>query len=164
MFFENSLRLEIECDGFRKITPEVWLPTRMSVTDFAVKGFMPDEYAGRAIVRHDYKFTRLEANAADHEHLFAFDPEAGSLIIDETLVPEGQKGAIERADGSRGTPTVSYVVPADKDDLDAVIAQAVRDQTGKDWWPLGFWTTVLLVNAVILVVGYSIVRRRIAAR
>jgi hypothetical protein len=157
LFFEGNLSVEIECHELRKATSEIWLPTRMIVTEFAVEGFSPEQYAGRAIVKWDYRFTQLEANSKEHEHLFVFNPEPGSIIIDETL---GQRKTEYTVGESGGTPHVSYIAPVDKNDLDAVIAAAVREQTSTKLWPLGLSATVLIISVALSVVGYIIVSHR----
>ena len=145
---------ETSFDDFVLVAEGVWLPRKAQRSIFGGREF-DGQFVGQAIYRNDYKVLALEVNQPEHAAAFTVRPEAGSWIVDETLVPQVAQ-ANTTPNGQRIIPSVSYIQPASDADVEKTIERAkhgVRGELLEDkpaaTIGLAIWANVVLVIGLL---------------
>jgi hypothetical protein len=168
---DGRMILRYECSDFEKVVSNVWMPRTVVATNYGDQR-VPEPWRGKPMTEKRWDVSVLEANSPDHEAFFHLTPEPGSKVFDQTLKPVDLAGnPVEVKPLANGiVPTVAYVQPANRDDVEKVAKQARSNfATGSE---IGVrvgsssWRTVfIIVNiALIAMIVILLVGRKMAAR
>jgi hypothetical protein len=144
---------EFVATDFSEAIPTVWLPKRFRFVHYGA--------LGTPIFREDCETVQLTCN--DNSDTSAFDPgiETGSFVIDETLAAPSDREQPEQGQNRnpRINPSVSYIQPANNEDLEKVIEAARTEQLHPaNTNPLGEtrtnagWALIGLLNVLLIAV------------
>ena len=135
-----------EFTDFKPFGVGAWIAGKTITTSFGVKKSHPAEFEGKALTRITYSLTNLQRDDPASEALLRVDPKAGDFVLDQALVTGPGKGK----------DSVSYQVPADRQDLDRVINEAVaRDlaRQPRPWYRSPApWIVLVVAIAIVVVV------------
>lgn len=167
---DGAVATEFVARDFERLADHLWFPRSAWETLFASKSQAGGRFAGKPYVRTEMTVSRVELNRPEHLSSLSVTVPAGSLVMDETIAPVDEQGrAVAARDEPDVIPTVNYVTPADRADLDRVIQEA-RVSEGRRALdaPIkgNIVGMVLAFNAgllAILLVGYAYRSRRAAA-
>jgi hypothetical protein len=141
---------------FAEIVRGIWLP-QLCWWDLCAPAKAPERYRGKPLHRYVYTVTELSINnVPDSLFVIAIDP--GMTVGDASLLP--------RKDGKN--QFVTYVMPADKAQLEKTIQRALElrgDRAAeRSRFQLGLWVNGIIVLAVagVLLGRRCLVRRRSA--
>jgi hypothetical protein len=165
---------EVEAQDLQQLADGLWFPRRVVMTIYGSKDEAGGRYLGKPAFRVIDEVTRVELNNPAHLKFFSVDVPPGAMVSDQTLRPldqNGQEKPFPKAEGGV-VPATSYIMPADRADLEASLNEARRSagnpvppaplHRSSSVWP---WFVMLNVG-MILALGFSFVirRRRIAQR
>jgi hypothetical protein len=174
IFVGGQLFYEFECHDLKEVVAGVWMPWRIEGFSIGL-GAYPPEFVGKRILQVTRTVATLEANRNDLDDYFKVVPEAGALVIDETIPRSDEKGAplpTAEASGDKKN-SVAYVQPAKQADVDSAIKRAqeglgnvlepINDDApgAANWRRWLFVTTAVL--AIVAVVWLIVRRRRLIA-
>jgi|GEM_PF-5582772 len=177
---KGSLTFEAEYSDFEEVIEHVWLPRSVIETQYAGKDLLNGSYNGRPIFRRRNLVKLLRANDPADIALLSVDFPAGSVVSDQTLTAldrSGQEKALpepikQNLKYGQIVPSVSYVQPADRADLEKVVRDAQR-QSGRigenpfDDKPkhsgVVRWLVAVNLGILVFIVGV-IAYRRVRAR
>jgi hypothetical protein len=142
-----------ENSEFAEVRPGIRLPYAFRF-EICAAAAAPEPYRGKPMMRYNYRVTKLSVNDVPDSQ-FELPIEPGTTVVDVThSSPKGTSEA-QRA--------ISYVMPADKNQLDETLRRAIeaRDEpnrsAAKTWW------VVAAVNVVLVVVAGAVWLRRTKA-
>jgi len=120
--FRNEKReYAVECADFTEVAPGIWLPRQVDWYRIGSSD-LPAELCNQKLVRYRLTVKRLEVNNPEHDSLFSTRVPAGSLVHDVTMPPLNPDGTL--TEGKRKGQAITYIQPADDQDLDKVVFKA----------------------------------------
>jgi hypothetical protein len=155
----GAVAVTFDVEDLQDLGDGVWLPKLITYCRFGVAEEAGGVLTGKLLIEMTIRVVQAERNLPEHLTYFSVEVPAGSIVIDETLVDEKFAGDLSAASGVR--PAVSYIMPADKADLDRTILAArrrlaeesVSQRTPLDklrWWVVGINVCVVTVLLVYM--------------
>ncbi len=160
---------EIEARDFTKLAEDFWFPRLVTYTRYGTKEIAEGKYVGKPLSRDELHIDKVELNGKENPDVFSVNVAPGAWVVDHTLNPVDRTGRTVPFVKSEANvvPSVAYVQPASKTDLERVIREAQEQEAERPGAPsqngITIKTLIALNLGIVIVLGGAYLLRRGAA-
>jgi|GEM_PF-6163268 len=124
--FRGATVQELVAEKFQEVSADVFLPSQLTYTAFGHRDFHGENLHQKPMYTTRYHEASWAINIQDHVSAFRIEIPAGSIVVDNTILKVKPPAGSEDFD-TPGRSNVAYVQPANKADLDSVVAVATEE-------------------------------------
>lgn len=147
-----------ESFDLRQITKDFWFPNTLVLTTYGHPKAISAKHVGLPVFSTHIQVVNIEVNAPNDSNAFHFEPSGGDFVFDQALA---KKFNVRAKDGE--VPSISYRMPANREELDDVIESAVVAKRPRAQF-LNPAVLATIAVALVAVLSFTLMRYRPRSR